>query len=145
MLRLVVGTPLPFKRGKFVDFRTGMWYFSPTGGNVTREERLRFASFDEQHGVRRRLVASLKDELGDAFDLDVKMGGQIGSAVHPRGWDKSLVLQHLPLARFENKIHFFGDRCDPTGNDYPLYCRDGIHGYAVSGPTHTLELLRQFV
>jgi phosphomannomutase len=139
LLQSVLESALPIKRGKFVDFRTGMIYFSPTGGDLTPGEREQFALFDEQNNTRGNLVDKLQVQLGP--DLDVKMGGQIGIAIHPHGWDKSLVSLHLNYKDYK-QVFFFGDRCGPDGNDYPLYVHPEITSYQVSDPKHTLKILR---
>jgi phosphomannomutase len=43
------------------------------------------------------------------------VAGETGLDIYPKGKDKSQVREWI-----ENKLVFFGDRCDQGGNDYPL-------------------------
>ena len=40
-------------------------------------------------------------------------------------------------------IYFFGDKCIPEGNDYPLYIYPGINGISVKNPEETLYILKK--
>ena len=90
------------------------------------------------------MIEHLKSSLCTKYDLDIKLGGQIGIGLHPRGWDKSLALEHLNLSEYEN-TYFFGDRCGKDGNDYPLFSQKNICGFEVTGPRHTLNILKSFL
>ncbi len=72
------------------------------------------------------------------------MGGQIGIGIHPKGWDKSYILQFINLTDYES-VSFYGDRCLPNGNDYPLYSHMNINGNFVKGPEETLTLIKSLV
>ena len=50
--------------------------------------------------------------------LEASIGGQISIDIYPKGQNKSQVLDDL-----EGPIMFFGDRCEPGGNDYPIVSR----------------------
>jgi phosphomannomutase len=132
---------VPFKRGSFLRFRNGMMYVTPVGGDVTTDERALFSQYDAQYGTRRQLIDDLLPRL-TTFGLTAKFGGQIGVAVHPVGWDKARVFEHITL-RHHEAVLFYGDRCDLDGNDYPLFVYPGVQGHHVTGPGHTLELLEQ--
>ena len=90
------------------------------------------------------MIFYLKDKLASKYNLDIKFGGQIGIALHPKKWDKSLCLKFLNLNQYRN-IYFFGDRCDRDGNDYPLFSHSMIQGFEVTGSRHTLNILRTFI
>ena len=121
-----------------------MLYISPTGSNVSYDERQIFAQYDEEHDIRKKMIEHLKTSLCTKYDLDIKLGGQIGIALNPRGWDKSLALEHLNLSEYLN-TYFFGDRCGKDGNDYPLFSHSLIQGFEVTGPNHTLHVLETFL
>ena len=144
ILEYIVKLKIPYKRGKFIDFRTAMLYISPTGGDITLEERAEFAKYDEEHNVRKKMIEHLKSSLCTKYDLDIKLGGQIGIALHPKGWDKSLALEHLNLSEYLN-TYFFGDKCGRDGNDYPLFSHSLIQGFEVTEPRHTLNILKTFL
>ena len=48
-------------------------------------------------------------------DLDAVIGGQISIDIYPKGQNKAQVLDDLI-----GPITFFGDKCEPGGNDYPI-------------------------
>ena len=144
ILEYIVKLKIPYKRGKFIDFRTAMLYISPTGSNVSYDERQIFAQYDEEHDIRKKMIEHLKTSLCTKYDLDIKLGGQIGIGLHPRGWDKSLALKYLNLSEYEN-IYFFGDRCDLNGNDHCLFINKFIRGFEVNNPRHTFSILRTFL
>ena len=144
ILEYIVKLKIPYKRGKFIDFRTAMLYISPTGSNVSYDERQIFAQYDEEHDIRKKMIEHLKTSLCTKYDLDIKLGGQIGIGLHPRGWDKSLALEHLNLSEYLN-TYFFGDKCGKDGNDYVLFSQKNICGFEVTGPDHTLHILKTFL
>ena len=121
-----------------------MLYISPTGGDITLEERAEFAKYDEEHNVRKKMIEYLETSLCFKYDLEIKLGGQIGIALHPKGWDKSQVIEHLNMGRYRY-TYFFGDRCGKDGNDYPLFIQKNIRGFEVTGPHHTLNILKTFL
>lgn len=145
LLVRIAEMPLPYKRGTFVKFRNGMLYVTPIGGDCSAEERAAFAEYDETNHVREQLIKNILQEFRDE-NLDARLGGQIGIGVHPRGWDKSFALQFMNFDEFD-EIHFFGDRCSPGGNDYPLYRLEcpKWHSHAVSGPDDTARILRDII
>jgi phosphomannomutase len=51
-------------------------------------------------------------------ELEASIGGQISIDIYPKGQNKAQVLDDL-----EGPITFFGDRCEPGGNDYPIVSR----------------------
>ena len=144
ILYYIIKVKIPYKRGKFIDFRTAMLYISPTGSDITQEERVEFAKYDEEHNVRKKMIEYLETSFASKYDLDIKLGGQIGLALNPRGWDKSLALKYLNLSEYEN-IYFFGDRCDLNGNDHCLFINKFIRGFEVNNPRHTFSILRTFL
>jgi len=144
ILDYIIKVKIPFKRGKFIDFRTAMLYISPTGGDITLEERAEFSKYDEEQNVRKKMIEYLETSLCFKYDLEIKLGGQIGICLHTRGWDKSLALEHLNIGRYRN-TYFFGDRCSKDGNDYPLFIQKNIRGFEVTGPRHLKNILETFL
>ena len=81
---------------------------------TNNKERNTF-KWDQRNQERRNIV----DEINRQYkDLHASIGGEISIDIAPRGNNKSQVANIL------NKeyefIHFFGDRMDYGGNDYPL-------------------------
>ncbi len=56
---------LPFKRGTFVEFRTGLINLCPVGRSCTQEERDLFAKYDTIHKIREKFIRSLETDLSD--------------------------------------------------------------------------------
>lgn len=63
VLRYISELQLPFKRGTFVEFRTGMLNISPVGRNCSHEERLQFYEYDNEYHVREKFIQALKKEF----------------------------------------------------------------------------------
>ena len=104
----IAGLDIPVKRGTFIEFRTGMLNVSPIGRNCSREERLAFNAFDEEHKIRERMVVAMREEFAD-LNLTFSIGGQISFDVFPVGWDKTYCLKYIGEDEYD-EIHFFGDK-----------------------------------
>ena len=141
ILMYIVNLALPYKRGHFIDFRTGLLYITPMGRNCSYDERLQFIEWDKLHNVRTTFIKIL-NEMFHEYGMCASLGGQIGINLHPIGWDKSYVLNFFNTAEYES-VTFYGDRCSGDGNDYPLYSDDRINGVWVEDPEHTLKLLNE--
>ncbi|CAB0035167.1 unnamed protein product [Trichogramma brassicae] len=137
-LRYLSEIRLPFKRGTFIEFRTGMFNISPVGRNCSKEERDQFEEYDREHHVRAKVIQALKKEFPD-LALTYSIGGQISFDVFPVGWDKTYCLKHV---QGYDEIHFFGDKTWEGGNDYEIYESDLTVGHRVTGPKDTLQQLK---
>lgn len=62
-LKYISELKLPFKRGTFVEFRTGMLNISPVGRNCSYVERLKFFEYDNEHQIRQKFIQALKKEF----------------------------------------------------------------------------------
>lgn len=126
-----------------LERRNTMWYFSPSGIYCNDEIRKDFMEKDEGNKLRIKIMYKLKLFLRNKFNLTVKLGGNIGLAIHPVGWDKSyLISNNIIDTKKYSEIYFFGDRCEPDGNDYSLYICPGVNGISVKNPNETLKLLK---
>ena len=121
-----------------------MWYFSPAGVYCNDVDRNNFIKKDKRENTRLEIINLLKDKLEKDYGLTIKLGGNIGLAIYPIGWDKSYIIKNniINISKYD-KIYFFGDRCTPDGNDYPLYIHPKINGIAVKNPDDTLSKLLQ--
>jgi phosphomannomutase len=66
---------LPFKRGTFIEFRTGMLNISPVGRNCTNEERKQFNKYDLENQIREKFIQNLKKQfpnLALTFSIGIK-------------------------------------------------------------------------
>lgn len=64
-LKYISELHLPFKRGTFIEFRTGMINISPVGRNCTKEERIQFYEYDLEHQIRQKFIQAIKKEFPD--------------------------------------------------------------------------------
>ncbi len=97
-------------------------------------------AFDPDGSLRLGMIRELVSEIGGGFT--VRRGGTSSIDVTPGGMDKAWgirrFLEHNRLDAAD--VLFFGDNLGPDGNDAPaLRVVDCV---AVSGPDHTLALLR---
>ncbi|KAL8836550.1 MAG: hypothetical protein Q9170_002870 [Blastenia crenularia] len=137
------------KYKQLVNFclRNGMINVSPIGRNATVQERLDFTKYDDEHKIREKFVAVLKEKFSD-FGLTFSIGGQISFDVFPTGWDKTYCLQHLKseksISGVDYKtIHFFGDKTAKGGNDYEIYEDERTIGHSVKNPEETMKELKE--
>ncbi|XP_015588585.1 phosphomannomutase isoform X2 [Cephus cinctus] len=137
-LRYISELKLPFKRGTFIEFRTGMLNISPVGRNSSKEERDQFEEYDRENQIRQKFIQALKKEFPDLL-LTYSIGGQISFDVFPNGWDKTYCLRHI---QGYDEIHFFGDKTEEGGNDYEIYQSDLTVGHRVTGPEDTVKQLK---
>ena len=94
--------------------RPGMINFSVVGRNATIGERKLYAKYDTKH-KERNLIADLFNK--EFQNLRATVGGETGLDIAPIGSDKSQILVDFDK---DDSILFFGDRCDPAGNDFPI-------------------------
>lgn len=141
ILRYVADLDIPVKRGTFVEFRAGMLNVSPIGRNCSQAEREEFERYDNQHGIRAKMVSVLKEQFAD-YDLTYSIGGQISFDVFPRGWDKTYCLQFLQADGF-TEIHFFGDKTAKGGNDHEIYEDARTIGHTVTSWQDTIKQVNQ--
>lgn len=138
-LHYIADLDIPIKRGTFIEYRTGMLNVSPIGRNCSREERDEFEKYDHQTNIRKAFVEKLRAEFGD--DLTFSIGGQISFDVFPKGWDKSYCLQFVE--KDFDELHFFGDKCQPGGNDHEIYADSRTIGHEVRTPDDTIRILNE--
>jgi phosphomannomutase len=136
-LETISQMPIIFHGGQ-LDFRKGLIYVSPPGMQATSFERNYFLDLDKKLYLREKLLNELiKADTENEFDISY--GGAVGVAIHPHNWDKTQVLGYLSEEKyFCAEIHYYGDRCEPGGNDYPIYSHKSVIGHAVKDPFDTV-------
>lgn len=137
-LHLIADLDIPVQRGTFIEMRNGMFNVSPIGRNCSQEERDEFEKFDNEHGIRRKLIADLQAAFPD-LPLKYSVGGQISFDVFPAGWDKTYCLQFVKDSFKE--IHFFGDKTYEGGNDFEIFTSDLTIGHSVKTYNDTIAIL----
>jgi len=101
------------RTGLHFEHRPGMCNFSIVGRNATLGERKLYVKYDEETNERNKIARMLVERFKY---IDAVVGGETGIDIFPRGKDKAQVLSWIK----EEQIFFFGDRCEPGGNDYPI-------------------------
>lgn len=94
VLKYLSELKLPFKRGTFLEFRNGMMNVCPIGRQCSREERVFFNNYDNDHKIREKMIEALRVKFSN-IDLTYSIGGQISFDVFPYGWDKTYCLRHV--------------------------------------------------
>lgn len=56
---------LPFKRGTFIEFRTGLINVCPVGRSCSQAEREQFFEYDKEHKIREKFVKALEEKFPD--------------------------------------------------------------------------------
>lgn len=133
----------PVKTGNHFEVRPGSMNFSTVGRMATREQRAEYVMFDQRSGERERVVKEFNLFFGGLFNCTALIGGETGIDITESGKDKSQIIGDFA----DQPIKFFGDRCAPGGNDYPLalaiFQRLNPHDtvYPVSGWQNTKSIL----
>ena len=107
----------PVKTSNHVEERTGMINFSVVGRGCTQEQREEYAAWDREHGEREKICSVLRKKYEQ---LSFNVGGQISIDISPIGNDKSRAVKFFREWYEDARIHFFGDKLQPGGNDYPV-------------------------
>lgn len=100
------------RTGNHIENRIGTINFSIVGRNANKEERQIYVAWDEATNERVLICKRLSEKFPD---LEFVVGGETGIDIYPIGKNKAQIRQYI-----EGPIMFFGDRCEPGGNDYPL-------------------------
>ena len=129
-------------KGKnFIEKRTGMINFSIVGREAPTELREIYYEWDKQNKDREKMAAKIKSKFPD---LEACIGGQISIDIYPQGQDKSQASKWVS-ENLKKEMVFFGDKCHPGGNDYPIaydiimQSRGTYHN--VKSYNQTLEIL----
>jgi len=130
----------PHKTGRHIEKRIGTVNVSIPGRNATVEDRKIFIPWDEKHNARNILAAKINQKFSR---LDAVIGGETGIDIFEKGKDKSQVLNGIDK---EQDIYFFGDKCNPGGNDFALAVAvtnlNNGTVYQVENWQHTYEILK---
>jgi phosphomannomutase len=132
-------SPFSLRTGIHIEERPGMINFSIVGRGATPEQRKMYVDYD----VANRERESIAYEINAAFqDITATVGGETGIDIHRTGADKSQILEDF---NSDDKIHFFGDRMEEGGNDYPLAkANKSGKNYHVKDWRETWEILKGF-
>ena len=77
-------------------------------------ERKLYVEWDNENNERNGIAKKFKKQFPS---IEAVVGGETGIDIYPVGADKGQILRDFHP---QDHIHFFGDRMDNDGNDYPL-------------------------
>ncbi len=100
------------KFGNHIEERIGLINFSTIGRDCPQEERERYAIWDAEKKEREYFCWKIQEVFPE---LEASVGGQISIDIYTKGQNKAQVLNDI-----KGNLIFFGDRCEPGGNDYPI-------------------------
>lgn len=139
--QLVDLSPYPHNYEKNIEVRTGMVNFSTVGRGAVGQQRKDYYEWDCEHREREQLCQLVERQYPD---LTAVIGGETGIDIYPKGADKSQCLKHFAGM----PVHFFGDACQPGGNDYCIaHALSGRSDCIVSHVkdwTETWEILQKY-
>jgi phosphomannomutase len=104
----------PDKTGRHIEERVGLCNFTILGRNATLEQRQSYHLYDKGEGERIRIATDIMNHWPE---VEVGVAGETGIDICAKGTGKSQLINY---ERGRHPYHFFGDRMDPAGNDYPL-------------------------
>ena len=99
--------------GNHIEIRPGSLNFSIVGRNAVGDQRTDYFNWDKSSGERHRLCVKIRTLFPE---ISAGVGGETGIDIYPKGYDKAQTLKFFP----KKSIHFFGDRCEPGGNDHSI-------------------------
>jgi len=135
-LRLISDMPI-MHSGCQIDFRKSMIYISPPGMQAVEYERNIFIELDKTLNLRKNFLETLK-KFDENNLFEMTLGGAVGVAVYPVGWNKNQVVDYLINSGIQYQIYYFGDKTEPNGNDYPIYINPLINGFSVENYEDTM-------
>ena len=128
----------PIRTGNHIEQRPGMINFSILGRGANHEQRQMYVEYDKANRERETIAYIINSTFDD---ITATVGGETGLDIHPTGADKSQILKDFHP---KDIIHFFGDRMEQGGNDYPL-AKANVRGknYHVKDWKDTWEKLKE--
>ena len=123
------------KTGNHLEERPGTVNFSIVGRKCNLEERMMYREWDDHENERRVIAEAFNSRFPD---IEALVAGETGIDIFPRGANKG---QIWPDIR-DFDVHFFGDKMEEGGNDYPL-AEKNRHGTNQHGKNweHTRKIL----
>ena len=121
--------------GNHIEERIGLVNYSTVGRDCPQKARKEYYKWDNINRERELFCKLIE---GTFPHLEASVGGEISIDIYPKGQNKSQILNDL-----KGDITFFGDRCEPGGNDYPIVrmLDRGIH--SVENWKETYKILKK--
>jgi len=122
-----------------IEERIGLINFSVVGRECPQHVRDKYYKWDLTAQERETFCQVIEKKFPE---IEATVGGQISIDIYPKGKNKSQVLEEI-----KTPITFFGDKCEPGGNDYPIvekmfYLIDDYDICCVKGWEETYEILK---
>ena len=130
------------KTGRHIEQRPGLVNFSIVGRNASLEDRFNYKGWDEHKGERLSICEKLSAKWPN---FNFQIAGETGIDITAKGSHKGQILRDFdPL----DIIYFFGDNCQPGGNDHELALavekrNNGSKVYQVDSWSDTWKLLKE--
>ena len=112
LLDFIKWSDCPEQFDNHIEERIGLINFSTVGRSCSQEARDEYYDWDCRNKERETFCKIIEDRFPE---LEATVGGQISIDIYPKGQNKAQVLDDLI-----GPITFFGDKCEPGGNDYPI-------------------------
>jgi len=127
----------PNRWGNHIEKRVGLINFCVPGRNMPDEERDEYFHWDKAIGERLDIAERFNKEFPG---FQAQVGGNTSLDIFMAGRNKAQVYNTIG-----SPMIFFGDRCEPTGNDYPLVQMLKLYDrhHHVSSPSETWEILKE--
>jgi len=124
-----------WKFDNHIEERIGLVNYSSIGRSCTQQAREGYYKWDNKFEERKLFCKIVEDTFPE---LEATVGGQISIDIYLKGKNKAQVLQDII-----GPITFFGDKCQPGGNDYPIVLRieDKHTVYNVKNWEETYKIL----
>lgn len=105
------------KTGWHFDERPGLINFSIVGRRAKPHQREAYVKYDIQNRDREVIAREFNTEFSDEYNVVAQVAGETGLDIMPIGKGKQQILSDFAK---DDNIIFFGDKCDPGGNDYDI-------------------------
>lgn len=114
LLKELKSSKFVLRTGNHIEDRPATVNFSIVGRNATLGERKLYVAWDEETQERSRIARQFNEMFPE---LEARVGGETGIDIYQLGCDKSQILKDFKKT---DSIHFFGDKTELGGNDFPL-------------------------
>ena len=127
----------PNRWGNHIEKRVGLINFCIAGRNMPEEERDKYFHWDKAMNERLDIAERFNKEFPG---FQAQVGGNTSLDIFMAGRNKAQVYNTIG-----SPLIFFGDRCEETGNDYPLVQQLGMYDkhYHVTDPMDTWNILKE--
>ena len=127
----------PNRWGNHIEKRVGLINFCVPGRDMPDEERDEYFHWDKAIGERLDIAERFNKEFPG---FQAQVGGNTSLDIFMAGRNKAQVYNTIG-----SPMVFFGDRCEATGNDYPLVKMLKLYDkhHHVTGPEDTWNILKE--